>query len=74
MRRMKFRGGAWHTSGRLARVSPLKPRRSQATPGLSGETYGLILLIFEPSSDKSPIRPFSAKTKPRIGLFCILAS
>jgi hypothetical protein len=31
--------------------------------------YGSIWLIFDPSSDASPIKPFSPKTKARMG-FC----
>jgi hypothetical protein len=38
-----------------------------AMPRLGGDRQSLIFEIFVPSRDKSPIRPFSPNTNPRIG-------
>lgn len=49
------------------------PGPADAGPGFS-QRDGLILEIFEPSKDRSAIKPFSANTKPRIGLCCVCVS
>ena len=42
--------------------------------GIPAIYYFLILLIFEPCSERSAIRPFSANTKARMGFFMLALS
>ena len=49
---------------------PAIPRCAEApcsAPAADCQSVVLIFVTFVPSSDKSPINPFSPKTKPRIG-------
>lgn len=47
---------------------------SVPAPIFNTDRYFSIFVIFEPSRDKSPIKPFSANTNPRMGFFRVWVS
>ena len=61
-----------HVRASLIWKTPAGARRG--APMDNHQSVVLIFVTFVPSSDKSPIRPFSPKTKPRIGFPIVVAS
>src|ERR1019366_4282661 len=67
-------GGAKHARWRAVfrEIAALGRKTAPQRPAV--QSVVLILVIFEPSNERSPSRPFSWKIKPRIGLPSVVVS